>query len=391
MLSLLELLFWLLIGLLASFYFFYFSLMMSEAKKPSTHSKRKIFPQVSLVVAAHNEEAVIIQRLDNIKQLKYPKDKLEVIIVDDGSTDDTGEKVAQYKRQDLNELDLRLITLPKWSGKASALNYAWQVCKGKIVVISDADTPLEKNAINRIVRNFNDQTVGAVSGKQVIVNSTGSSMTKLERSYRGIFEILRVGESNMDSTPIFNGPIVAFRRNLLNNIDSDSQADDIELCVKIREKGYRAVYDPEAIAYAQVPTGFINSIRQKSRRARGIIQSFLRHRKMLFNSEYGKYGSVIFPCEFFMCIISPILFALVFVLGVINLLLNPMMLTHFLILCGILMGVSVVLFVASKAKINPLAFLSTFLSHELFLILGLVPILMGKTSYKWEKTRDYVN
>ena len=113
-----ETLLWSLAGLLALFYFIYYSLMINEAKKPNNIRKQRIFPKVSLVIPAHNEEKMILRRLINIQNLKYPKDKLDVLIVDDGSTDKTYQTAQDFINrtktnpdQNTGKLKFRLISL----------------------------------------------------------------------------------------------------------------------------------------------------------------------------------------------------------------------------------------------------------------------------------------
>ena len=198
----------------------------------------------------------------------------------------------------------------------------------------------------------------------------------------------------MDSTPIFSGPIAAFRRELLDDLKLTTIADDTELCLKIREKGFKAIYDPEAIAYEFYPTKTKSRMKQKIRRGQGIIQSFMWHRRILFNSKYGKYGLVIFPCEFFMHIISPILFSLIIISATIIVFNNPAILTRFglvaillLVLFGLILLAQSTLRIR-KTMINPITVVATFLDHQIFLLLSLFSLLLRRNVYKWEKIEE---
>lgn len=396
-----EILLWSLAGLLALFYFGYYGLMIYEAKKPSNIRRQRIFPKVSLVIPAYNEEKMILRKLINIQNLNYPKDKLEVLIVDDGSTDNTCQTAQDFINRtetdpdrNTGELKFRLISLPQWSGKISALNFAWQHCSGELVIISDADTTFEESAITRIVQNFADPTVGAVTGNLLMVNINQSLVTRMEKSYRSIFDILRMGESNMDSTPIFNGPISAFRRELLDKLPPHTLADDTELSIRIREKGWKAKYDPEAVAFAYTPAKLRMRIKQKSRRGHGIVQSLIRHRKILFNPNYGKYGFLILPCEFFMHAISPVLVMAIIILSLLSIAFRPAIVMPFILTTGILLAAIWLISLISKKVmlrskvINPIDVLTTFLDHQISLTIGLSHLLMRRTSNKWEKIED---
>jgi cellulose synthase/poly-beta-1,6-N-acetylglucosamine synthase-like glycosyltransferase len=383
---------WSLIGLLAIFYFTYYCLIIYEFKKPNNVRKQEIFPKVTLIIPTYNEEKTILRKLKNVKDLDYPKKMLEVLVVDSGSLDGTQEIVEDFMYQSPSELNLRMINQQQRMGKASAFNYACQHCHDEILILSDADAIFENNTIAKLVENFADPMVGAVTGRLIILNADQSSVTKLEKNYRNIFEILRVGESKMDSTPVFNGPIVAFRREIIEELDPETIADDTEISLKIRKKGWKAIYEPEAIAYEYTPTTFSSGLRQKVRRGHGIIQSFVRHKDFLFNSKYGKYGFVIFPSEFFMHIISPILILMALILTLVTLSVSPSMIIYFisivaslLVLSGLMLLVRKIFAKSKNATINPISLLMTFLNHQICLLLSLSLFLLGKENYKWEK------
>ena len=386
------LLLWLL-GSLAFFYFAYFGFMIHEAKKPANIQKARVFPRISLIIPTFNEESVILRKLLNLEDMVYPKDKMDIIFVDSGSTDNTIQILRSFMNKNPNRF--RLLVQSQRFGKASALNYAVKHAKGDIVFMTDADAILDKNAIEKIVENFNDPVIGAVTGELFILNSDQSSITKLEKSYRSFYEFIRMGESNLDSTPIFNGPITAFRKELFDDLKLDTVTDDIELCIRIREKGYRAVYEPESIAYEYAPTSMKSRMKQKSRRAQGAIQSLIRHRHLLFNSKYGKYGLVIFPCEFFMHIISPILILFLVLSLVVVTLGNSVLTVSMIVFIAVLVGgltlfllVSKILMPGKIITINPIDILVTFITLQASLILGFFALVLGKKSYKWEKIDD---
>ena len=367
--------------------------MIYEAKKPANITKARVYPKISFLIPTYNEESVILRKLLNLEDVVYPKEKMEVVLVDSGSNDNTIQIVQIFVNK--NPEMFRLLVQSQRFGKASALNYAVQHCQGDIVIMTDADAILDKNAAEKIVENFNDPIIGAVTGKLFILNSDQSSITKLEKSYRSIYEFIRMGESNLDSTPIFNGPITAFRRELFDDLKSDTVTDDIEICIRIREKGYRAVYEPTAIAYEYAPTSLKSRMKQKSRRAQGAIQSIFRHRRLLFNWKYGKYGLVIFPCEFFMHLISPILL-LFLVLSLAMALLGSnvlavLMMGFIAVLIGVIALFSLVAKILMPDKmviINPIDILVTFFTLQASLILGLSALVLGKKNYKWEKIED---
>jgi cellulose synthase/poly-beta-1,6-N-acetylglucosamine synthase-like glycosyltransferase len=343
-----------------------------------------------VIIPAYNERDAIDSKLRDLLKQDYPN--MEIIVVDDGSADETSEIVKNFVKENSSQLKVQLFAFPERRGKASAINYAWQHCNGEIVIISDADTLLGEGAIQKIVQNFSDQKVGAVTGKLSMINYGETSATKLEKAYRSIFDVLRIGESHIDSTPIFNGPLVALRRNLFDHLEPNTLADDTEISLKVIEKGYRAIFDPEAMVYAFTPKKFKFRMKQKIRRAQGIIQSFIRHRNMLFKSAYGRYGLVIFPAEFFMHIISPFLLvanAILFSFLIFNSILTIHFIAIFILVIAILGLILMAVGHVSKdfILIRLIRLFLTFIEHQIFLMLGLLSIFVGRYSAKWEKIK----
>lgn len=318
---------------------------------------------------------------------------LEVLVVDSNSSDSTQEIVKDLIHHNCgSEFKMRLIYQKLRMGKASAINFALQHSEGEICIISDADTTFEKNSVTKLVENFADPLVGAVSGKLVIINDDQSSISKLEKKYRNILDILRVGESNMDSTPIFNGQLMGFRRNLFQELGEETIADDTEIGIKIRKKGMKALYAPDAIVYEYTPIAFNSRMKQKVRRGQGIIQSFVKNKDILFNSKYGIYGFVIFPCEFFMHLVSPILVLIILFLSLVSLSISPNIILYFglmavllLVLSGLLKVIQKFVLKSRRAIMDPVDVLGTFLNHQVCLLSGLTLFLLGKNNSKWEK------
>lgn len=366
--------------------------MRYQTKKPQNTRKHEILPSVSVVIPAYNEEKFVLKCLTNVRKLRYPNDKLEVLIVDDGSTDNTRKLTSDFIKEHSNHLNIKQLIQPRRQGKPLAIKRAREACNGQIVVLTDADTTLRQDAVNKIVRNFADPKVGAVTGKLSIVNFGQSNATKVEKAYRNIFDVLRLGESRLDSTPIFNGPIVALRKELLEGLEADTIADDTTLALETREKGYKAIFDPEAEAYATTPLSYKWRMIQKSRRAMGIIQALIQHRKMIFNPKYHLFGFVILPVEFFMHIISPILLMFFMATFLLIAILNFSALSGLMIILITAAVAFFLLLLASKLlepyfeMMNPMTFLTIFFEHQLALFLGLLHLLTrGKHATSWEK------
>lgn len=375
----------LLIGTFYLLYFFHIRRILSFKKAIKTKNFQTL---ISVVIPTYNEEATIKGKLENLLKQDYPRELMEVIVIDSASTDNTIEILKNFLEK--NEVSIKIITEKERRGKAEALNTVFKQFQGNILIISDADSILEENAISQLISNFEDQEVGAATGRQILLNPDQTNVTKLEKSYRNLYQNIRIGESLMDSTPIFHGELSGYRKDLLERFVAKTIADDSTLAVKIRKKGYRSIYDPEAIFYEYTPHSFKSRFQQKIMRAQGLIQMFWREKDVLFNSEYGKFGRIIFPSEFFMHIISPVLLISFLVTFIISIAYN---LSYGLILIGILVFLSSILYILSflfkdKVKINVLAFVSSFLNLQFILFIGLILLLCGKSRYNWEKVDE---
>lgn len=389
-----ELAFWTLLGIFTFFYSGYYSLMYWASKKSSNHDpKTEACPSVSIIIATYNEENVIKAKLENILKLTYAKDKMQLVLVDSGSKDKTQENIQEFMRQqsgnaDLHHLNKVIVFEKERKGKANALNTAFQFCNGEIIIITDADVELESDSVSRIVAHFSDLRVGAVTGR-AIVKSREDFPTNIEMNYRKVFDLLRQGESNLDSTFIFNGPLSAYRRALIDELREDTVTDDIELAMRIREKGFRTLYDGAAVFYERYPSGLRKRFKQKRRRAQGLAQSLLRHCRLAFKPDYGKFGSIIFPSNFFMSLVSPLLLVVLLMLLVASLLSVPsfFLISSLIFLLGVEMAFRLASKIMSKKPFTPLQFFVVFLDAQLSLLFGMIT-LINKADYAWEKADE---
>jgi cellulose synthase/poly-beta-1,6-N-acetylglucosamine synthase-like glycosyltransferase len=314
----------------------------------------------------------------------YPS--MEVIVIDSASNDRTVELVRQFVRD--NKFRVRLIREKQRKGKASALNLVCsKYCSGEIIAITDADAIWEKDTLRKLVSSFSDPRVGAVTGRQVLMNANHESTVKLEKAYRSIFEVLRVGETVLDSTPIFNGPLMAFRSSLLEPIPEDTIADDSHLAVEIRRKGFRSVYNSEALFYEYVPPTLRSRFVQKVRRGQGLVQLFLRQRRVFFNRKYGKYGTMIFPAEFFMHVVSPSLLAVFLVSLLCSLFLTiSAFSTYPMIITLLIVGITII--ALATIRVGVTNFVLAFLDSQFTLLIALGYELTGRSQHKWEKVPE---
>ncbi|MER3468441.1 MAG: glycosyl transferase [Thermoflexus sp.] len=235
-------------------------------------------PTVSIVIPTYDEEAFIESRLDNILEQGYPSERLEIIVVDSASSDRTVELARSWGREH-PDAKLRILEEPERRGKTSALNTALQHANGEVVVLADADSFWEKNALKEAVKYFAEPKVGAVTCLKMPIQRGEAKRQTLavESTYRSFYNKVRVAESKIHSTPIFHGELAAFRKRTLLKIGGFKQgigADDSHAATLIALENYRAIMAPEIIAYELTPRSLKSYIAWKARRAIHLVQSF---------------------------------------------------------------------------------------------------------------------
>ena len=359
---------------------YYLLMRWASRRSPRDGQNPDFWPKVSIIVATYNEEATIEKRLANLMLQDY-QGETETIIVDSASIDRTIELAEAFCRK--AGLKVMVLEEKERKGKAHALNYAFAHCSGDIVVMTDADSAWKEDTLRQLITSFSDPMVGAVTGCQVLLNPWQSQATRIEVTYRNFYEALRLGESLLDTTPIFYGETSGYRKSLLPQVSEDSMADDSELAVKVRKKGYRAIYTPEAVFYEYAPPTFGSRFEQKVRRGQGLIQLFLREWRCLFNLKYGKFGALIFPAEFFMHLVSPALF-----LALIALTLYEIIVLNIPVLIGVGAVLLLMSLILAIRKINVVNFTISFLNSQFILLVALFYQLAGKRQHKWRKIEE---
>ena len=236
--------FWLCASLVLYVYFGYplLLLILSKLRPAPPVRKGDITPTVSLIIPAYNEEQVIAQKIENSLALHYPKDKLEIIVASDGSTDHTNEIVRDYE-----DKGVRLVALETNEGKSSAQNRAVSLAHGDILFFTDANVMLRSGAMGKVVGNCCDREVGCVVGKVTYLKEEETSVSQGEGLYWRYELFLRRRESELGNFAMGSGPIMAVPRKLLRALDPDV-GEDFLLPMRVAMSGHRVVYEPDAIS-----------------------------------------------------------------------------------------------------------------------------------------------
>lgn len=239
--SAMEFLFWLSLSTILFVYFGYPLLLWAIQKiRKRPVFKRVIQPSVSILIAAYNEEDCIAQTIENKLSLNYPRNRMEIIVVSDASTDRTNAIVQRYWAN-----GVKLIVQPRRMGKTAALNRAFEECTGKIIVFSDANSIYHRDALLRLVQNFGDPKVGYVTGQMNYHDEKESVIGEGCQSYMGYENRLRTLETAVGSVVGVDGGIDAIRKDLFRPMRHDMLPDFI-LPLRVVEQGFRVVYEPRA-------------------------------------------------------------------------------------------------------------------------------------------------
>lgn len=249
-------------------------------------------PSVSAIVPAYNEEKYIGRAIQSLLSAAYPEDKLEVIVVDDGSTDQTLQRANAYAN------DRVRVFHKENGGKHSALNYGLLFAEGEIIVTIDADCIVHSNAIREIVASFQvDPTIGAVAGDIRLINRHSLLMRLQALEYAVGINLLRRMFDWFGGVPVVPGCLGAFRQSALEAVsyyDPDTLTEDYDLTLKLLKAGYDVRTSP-ALAYTEVPDTWRSLYRQRIRWYRGNLMTHLKHSDVFFEPKYGVLHSITFP------------------------------------------------------------------------------------------------
>jgi biofilm PGA synthesis N-glycosyltransferase PgaC len=227
-----------------------------------------------LVVAAYNEESLIEQKIINTLHLKYPKEKLTILFVTDGSSDRTPQIVGAQP-------GIQLLHSNERRGKIHAIHRAMETVDSEIVVYTDANTFLNTEALQLIARHYANPAVGAVSGEKRVLQDAVSDATVGEGFYWKYESLLKKWDSELYSVVGAAGELFSVRRSLYKDVEHDTILDDFMISMLIAEQGYRIIYEPEAYA-SELPSDNIKEeLKRKIRIAAGGIQSILRLKPLL--------------------------------------------------------------------------------------------------------------
>ena len=234
--------------------------LLTAGRRQRQHHVAEDLPTVSLVITAFNEESVLRAKLENSFRLDYPQDRLQVIVVSDGSTDATDEIARAFAGRQ-GYLFLRQ---EQNAGKTMAQNAGVREATGDVLVFSDANSIYAVDALQQLVRPFADDRVGCVCGELNYTNPRRAAAGKGEGSYWRYEQFLKRRESLLGSLVGANGSIYALRRGLFEELGPAIISDFI-MPIRVRLGGHRVIYEPSALAEEEVTIGFVDEFRRRRR------------------------------------------------------------------------------------------------------------------------------
>ena len=308
----------------------YFYGSQAEKQRRKLENDFGELPKISLMIPAHNESMVISQTLKALLRLNYPADSLEILVINDGSTDDTAEKVAAVAAQDTR---VRLFNVPKEfaaRGKSGALNQGLSQCRYDVVGIFDADNAPESDSVLHLARQLkSNPQLGAVIGKFRCVNKKKNLLTRFINLESLAFQwIVQAGRWNMLRMSTLPGTNYLIHRHLLEELggwDEQALTEDAEMSIRIYQAGYLIKFVPYAVTWEQEPETLGVWLKQRTRWARGNNYVLEKYFTKVFKIKPRVVGLELFyaMAVYYIFFVAILLSDLLFVLSLANLVLIP--------------------------------------------------------------------
>ena len=310
-------------------YLFTLAAVYDTKKNPLPKSDQTVYqPTVSVLIPAHNEEHVIERILQRMTELTYPKEKFEVIVIDDASTDRTGEKAKTFAK---SRSFIHFIQRNKpegGKGKPEALNYALKHVSGELIYCFDADYYPRRDIIETLTECFRDPKVGSLQGRVTVLNEPDSLVSRLVALERtGGYRVDHFARNKLELISQFGGTVGGFRKSLIEFLggwDPEILAEDTDLTFRIYLAGYKVKHVNEADCYEEAVINWRSYWRQRSRWAKGHMQCAFRHVWPVLRSKRMSLREKVDGFLLLNVYFVPIFAALAWILGAFLFLVEPM-------------------------------------------------------------------
>jgi len=352
--------------------------------KPFQFKTDAALPDVTILIAAYNEEDIIEEKIRNTLALDYPSAQLQVIFITDGSSDGTADKVRKFPEVTLLHQDLR-------AGKMAAIKRAIPFINGEITVFTDANTFLNSEAIQKLVRHYQNEKVGAVAGeKRILVEEHADASSAGEGFYWKYESKLKQWDYELYSNVGAAGELFSIRTALYQPVESDTIIDDHMIAMRIAENGYIIAYESEAYAMETASADVKEELKRKIRIAAGGIQSILRLKKSANPFHQPVFTFQYISHRVLRWTITPFLLILVLMLNAVLAFSIPVFFYKALLVCQVLFYVLAAVglyFERRNIRIKALFIPYYFCVMNYAVLAGIVRYYKKNQSAAWEKSK----
>jgi len=342
---------------------------LSPWKLKTDNSER---PSITILIPTYNEEETIRFKMENLLNLKYPKELIQIIVVDSASTDRTVDEISKFV-ENHPEFEVRIIREKQRTGKSAALNRALEEATGEVVVVSDADCFFPHDILEKALPYLADPTVGAVAGQETLLNPNQSWVTKTEATYRKNMFCIQLGESKLYSTIQFEGGFTAYKRSVLDGFDCETGCDDSGTALNIVQKKSRTIVVPEALFFTFFPTKWIDKIVIKLRRAHQLLKLWVKCLKLLIQKKLVLPKRITLS-EISLFLINPVIFLLLILATILLLFEYPILVPAFAAIFALFLAIP-----------NTRYIMIEIFQNNFILLAGLVALLIKTQTSVWKK------
>ena len=374
-----------LLALLYTYVFYPFLVYLVSMLTPNKDKLGEFEPNVTILITAYNEEAAIADKIRNTLEIDYPKEKLQILVASDGSSDKTDEIVESFKDE-----GVELFHQPGRKGKTFTQNEAVKRCTGEIILFSDATTDYRSDVLRALVPYFNDPEIGCAAGKLTYVDDKNSDVGSGAQKYWSYETFIKISESKACSLIGASGCLYAVRKSAYLPMYPEACSDFL-ICTILYEQGFRSVFVPEAICFENTNDSSSKEFRMRVRVISQTFTDLWRNARMMNPLKSGFYAVQLFSHKLMRYSVPVFLFLLFLTSGLL-----AISYTAFLVLfLGQLFmyGLAFLGYVLEKQniKIGPLAIPLYFVLANLASVAGFLKFLKGENFAAWEPIRENGN
>lgn len=276
--------------------FWLLTLLDKESAEKLIPKKIAKFPLVSITIPAYNEEKRIWKTMKSVIDLDYPKNKIELFVMDDGSKDETKKVVEEFIKKYKN-FNIKLISKSN-RGKGAVLNEALGLSKGEYFVVFDADSTVSSDALIKMLPHFDVKKDVACVLPAIKVRDPNNSLLKYQWIEYLVTFFYKYIMDFVDCIPVSPGPFSVYKKQVLKNIggfDEDNLTEDLEMSLRLQKYHYRILQNNDVVVYTTAPETWKQFYHQRNRWYKGGFYNSIKYRYLIFNKQYGDFGMLQFP------------------------------------------------------------------------------------------------